>query len=360
MIVPQVLLGVDFRHAPDAKVLSRPLGEVPGRAIVEHRKTHYATTPVERRISPALRMRYTASMDAWPPLPYDAWKDTYSTLHMWTQVVGKIRMANTPPINHWWHVPLYVTSRGLTSSPMVDGDRFFEIDFDFMNHQLHITSNDGAQRRFKLKAMTVAGFHKRVIDELSQIGITIDINTTPAEVPDPIPFEKDTRHNSYDAGAVASFWQVLVQACRVFTTFRSRFLGKVSPVHFFWGSFDLAVTRFSGRTAPPHPGAPGLPLAVTREAYSHEVSSAGFWPGGPSAEAAFYSYAYPEPDGFANASIEPAEAFYSDSFREFMLPYEAVRTASDPDRMLMSFLESTYVAAADLAKWDRPALERGE
>jgi hypothetical protein len=316
---------------------------------------------MEARVSsPARFCDIQHSVDRWPALSYDSWKDTYHTLHMWTQVVGKIRMARTPTINHWWHVPLYVTSRGLGSSPMVDGDRFFEIDFDFLNHHLHLTATDGAQRRFKLRAMTVADFYGRVMNELSEMGINVEINTTPSEVAEAIPFEKDTQHYSYDAVAVERFWQVLVDSCRVFAAFRSPFLGKVSPVHFFWGAPDLAVTRFSGRKAPLHPGAPGLPLAVTREGYSHELSSAGFWPGGPGAEAAFYSYAYPEPEGFAKATIQPAEAFYSDTFREFMLPYDAVRTAADPDAALMSFLQSTYVAAADLAKWDRAALERGE
>jgi hypothetical protein len=299
-------------------------------------------------------------MNKWPALPFAEWSDTCATLHMWTQVVGKIRMAKSPPVNHWWHVPLYVTSRGIGTSPIPDGARTFEIDFDLLDHRLLISTSEGERHELKLEPMSVARFYGRVMDVLHELKIEVDIRTLPSEVENPIAFEKDETHASYDSEAVSRFFQVLVQTCRVFTEFRSRFLGKVSPIHFFWGSFDLAVTRFSGRPAPAHPGAPGLPLEVTREAYSHEVSSAGFWPGNASMEAMFYSYAYPEPEGYAKAPAGPAGASYSDTMREFIYPYEAMRAASDPEAALHQFLEATYDAAADLAKWDRKALERAK
>lgn len=297
-------------------------------------------------------------MQPWPPLKYEDWADTAQTLHMWTQVVGKVRMTKSPPVNHSWHVALYVTSRGLGTSPIPNGDGTFEIELDFVSHRLRIATTEGDERDFKLQPMTVADFYAKLMAALSELGIGVRINTTPSEVAEPIAFTNDTTHRSYDAAAVERFFRVLVDSCRVLTLFRSRFLGKVSPVHFFWGAIDLAVTRFSGREAPPHPGAPGLPLAVAREAYSHEVSSAGFWPGGNGFEAAFYSYAYPEPEGYAKASVKPAEAFYSNDLREFLLPYEAVRNSASPDDALMAFLQSTYEAAADLGKWERAALER--
>jgi len=296
--------------------------------------------------------------DAWPELHYAEWADTCATLHMWTQVVGKIRMAKTPPVNHWWHVPLYVTSRGLGTSPIPDGARTFEIEFDFIDHRLRIDTTDGERREIALRPMSVADFYARVMAALGELRIGVAINTTPSEVAAPIAFEKDTEHAAYDAGAVARFWRILVSACNVLAEFRCDFLGKVSPIHFFWGGFDLAVTRFSGRRAPPHPAIPGISLAMIREAYSHEVSSAGFWPGGPGADAVFYSYAYPEPAGYAAAAVRPAAAFYSDDMKEFLLPYDAVRTSASPERDLMEFLRTTYDAAASLGDWAREALER--
>ena len=297
-------------------------------------------------------------MNAWPELKYEQWAATAQTLHMWTQVVGKIRMAKAPPVNHWWHVTLYVTSRGIGTSPIPMDGGTFEIDFDLVDHRLRISTTEGEDREFKLQPMTVADFHGRVMSALSELRIDVDISPTPNEVAEPIPFHLDTTHRSYDADAVHRFWVALVQASRVFTTFRSDFLGKVSPVHLFWGALDLAVTRFSGRTAPTHPGAAGVPLHVAQEAYSHEVCSAGFWPGGAGFDAAFYSYAYPEPAGYSDARVKPAEAFYSADLREFLLPYEAVRQSATPDEMVMEFLQSTYAAAADSGTWDRAALER--
>lgn len=295
---------------------------------------------------------------AWPALPLDAWEDTRDTLHMWTQVVGKVRMELAPKANHWWHVPLYVTARGLTTSPIPYGGRTFEMEFDFVAHELLILCSDGATRKVTLAPRTTADFYAETMARLREIGVDAPIWTTPVEVADPIPFEKDTTHASYDAEYAHRFWRVLASTDRVFQEFRGKFLGKCSPVHFFWGSFDLAVTRFSGRIAPPHPGAPGVPDSVTREAYSHEVSSAGFWPGGGAArQAIFYSYAYPEPEGYASARVRPAEAFYSADWREFMLPLDAVRAAGDPDAVLAEFLHSTYEAAADHGRWDRAALE---
>ncbi|HKO55170.1 MAG TPA: DUF5996 family protein [Thermoanaerobaculia bacterium] len=285
-------------------------------------------------------------------MKYADWADTCETLHMWTQVVGKIRMTKTPPINHWWHVPLYLTSRGLGTSPIPDGERTFDIDFDFVDHALRITTTEGDRRGFSLRPMAVAEFYERVMSELRSLGIEVSINTLPSEVAEPIRFEEDRVHASYDTAAVTTFWQELVHICQVMTRFRSRFIGKVSPVHFFWGSFDMAVTRFSGREAPPHPGTPGLPLPVVREAYSHEVSSAGFWPGGNGFDAAFYSYAYPEPPGYAAYPVQPAGAFYSKDLREFLLPQGAVKSDDD----LLAFLQSTYDAAAACGKW--PPLER--
>lgn len=297
-------------------------------------------------------------MKPWPPLRYDDWADTAQTLHMWTQVVGKVRMMKSPPVNHSWHVVLYVTSRGLSTSPVPNAKGTFEIEFDFIDHKLRIVTTEGDERDFRLEPMTVADFYAKVMAALAELGVDVTIHPIPSEVAEPIAFAKDTVHRSYDAAAVERFWRVLVDSSRVFTLFRSRFLGKVSPVHFFWGAIDLAVTRFSGREAPPHPGAPGLPLRVAREAYSHEVSSAGFWPGGNGFDAVFYSYAYPEPEGYAQAAVRPAEAFYSADLREFVLPYDAVRNSASPDDALMEFLQSTYEAAADLGKWDRKALER--
>jgi Family of unknown function (DUF5996) len=297
--------------------------------------------------------------DVWPELPYAEWKDTLQTLHLWTQVVGKVRMALTTPVNHWWHVPLYVSARGLTTQPIPYGTRSFEIDFDFLDHQLRVQVCEGDVRAMELRPRTVADFHARLMAMLAELGIQVRISTLPQEIPDPIPFEQDTVHASYDAEAANRFWRALAQADRVMREFRAGWLGKCSPVHLFWGSLDLAVTRFSGRLAPPHPGAPGLPDGVTREAYSHEVSSAGFWPGSAAfPQAAFYAYFYPEPPGYRTASVKPEGAYYSADFGEWILPYEAVRTAPDPDAALMDFLQSTYAAGADLGGWDRAALER--
>jgi Family of unknown function (DUF5996) len=302
----------------------------------------------------------TTLASEWPALPLAAWKDTRDTLHLWTQIVGKIRLSLTPWINHSWHVALYLTARGLTTSPIPYDVREFQIDFDFIDHVLWIRTSDGHFRQLMLAPMPVAQFHAELLAALAELGIDVRINTMPNEIADAIPFDRDRVHASYDREYAARFWRVLLGAHRVLASFRTRFLGKVSPVHFFWGSFDLAVTRFSGRLAPPHPGGvPHLPDAVAREAYSHEVSSAGFWPGGggPVDYAAFYSYAYPAPEGFASAAVRPAQAFFSQELGEFLLPYEAVRTAPDPERTLMEFLQTTYNAAADLGRWDRAMLE---
>ena len=295
----------------------------------------------------------------WPELPTAAWRDTCATLQLFTQVIGKIRLARSPWLNHSWQVTLYVTSRGLSTSPIPDGNRSFEIEFDFIDHVLKVSTSDGQMRQFALAGHSVASFYARVMKELAELGIHIAIDEIPNEIPDPIKFPEDTQHESYDADAVRRFFQILVNADRVFKQFRTSFLGKASPVHFFWGSFDLAVTRFSGRTAPRHPGGvPHLPDDVACEAYSHEVSSAGFWPGGGAIDyPAFYSYAYPEPPGFRTAKVRPDAAFFSEALGEFILPYDAVRTAADPDQALLEFLQSSYEAAAISANWDRGALE---
>ncbi|MEA2917123.1 MAG: hypothetical protein QOJ15_9204 [Bradyrhizobium sp.] len=295
----------------------------------------------------------------WPELPTAAWRETYETLHLWTQIVGKIRLARTPWLNHSWHVTLYVTARGLTTSSIPDGTRSFQIDFDFIDHALRISTSDGTARQFALAGKSVAGFYTAIMADLAELGIDIAINETPNELQDPIRFSQDSRHASYDPDAVRRFFQILCNADRVFKQFRTGFLGKASPVHFFWGSFDLAVTRFSGRRAPRHPGGvPHLPDEVAWEAYSHEVSSAGFWPGSGAIDyPAFYCYAYPEPAGFRTAPLRPDAAFFSEALGEFILPYDAVRTAAQPDQALLDFLQSTYEAAANSAKWDRDALE---
>jgi hypothetical protein len=295
----------------------------------------------------------------WPPLPFAEWKETDATLHMWMQIVGKIRLTQTPWINHSWHVTLYVTSRGLTTSPIPHGLYTFEIRFDFIEHELRILKSDGAVRVLKLRPQSVAKFYGDVMNALAEIELPVSINTMPNEIPNPIPFDHDQAHRSYDSEYANRFWSVLLQSARVFQEFRSRFCGKCSPVHFFWGSFDLAVTRFSGRSAPPHPGGvPHLPDEITREAYSQEVSSLGFWPGNDAAPMPiFYSYAYPEPAGFADAKIQPAAASYQPKLHEFILPYDAVRTAESPDELLLEFAQSAYDAASKLAGWDRAALE---
>ena len=294
----------------------------------------------------------------WPELAYQSWRDTAVTLHLWTQIVGKIRLALTPWLNHSWQVPLYVTSRGLGTSPIPAGREVLEMEFDFIAHRLRVHTSLGAERALVLAPQSVAEFYGQLITELHHLGIPVSIREMPNEVADPIPFSKDDRHRSYDAAAVHAFWRVLIQADRLFKQFRSGFLGKASPVHFFWGSFDLAVTRFSGRDAPLHPGGvPGLPDAVTREAYSHEVSSAGFWPGNDAfPTAAFYSYAYPEPVGFRDRAVAPG-AYFDEQLAEFILPYDTVRSAADPDDLVLDFLSKAYEAAADAASWDRERLE---
>lgn len=294
----------------------------------------------------------------WPALSYSTWRDTAATLQLWTQVVGKIRFALTPWVNHSWQVPLYVSALGFNTSPIPVGKEVLEIEFDFISHRLLFRTSWGEDRSLPLEPQTVADFYHRVLDLLRDLGIALTLTEMPNEVPSPIRFSQDRNHASYDAGAAHAFWRALLQADRVFKLFRSAFLGKVSPVHFFWGSFDLAVTRFSGRAAPRHPGGvPGLPDAVVREAYSHEVSSAGFWPGSDAfPQAAFYSYAYPEPAGFRDGPV-PLGASFETALGEFILPYDKVRAAADPDALLLDFLSSTYAAAAEAGHWDRAALE---
>jgi hypothetical protein len=296
---------------------------------------------------------------AWPELPTAAWRETYETLHLWTQIVGKIRLARAPWLNHSWHVALYVTARGLTTSPIPDGVRTFQIDLDFIDHALRIWTSDGATRQFALAGQSVASFYTAIMADLAELGIHVAIDEVPNELPEPVRFSQDNRHASYDPAAVRRFFQILANTDRVFKQFRTGFLGKASPVHFFWGSFDLAVTRFSGRRAPRHPGGvPHLSDQVACEAYSHEESSAGFWPGSGAIDyPAFYSYAYPEPAGFRATAVRPQAAFFSEALGEFILPYDAVRTAAEPDQALLDFLQSTYEAAANAANWDRDALE---
>jgi hypothetical protein len=304
----------------------------------------------------------SAENTAWPPLPYNEWKDTLDTLHMWTQVVGKIRMVQSPWVNHAWHVPFYLTARGLTSSPIPYDTRIFEIEFDFVDHLLRISTGDTMSRTMPLRSRTVADFYQALLALLADLGFDIQIRTMPNEVVAAIPFEQDTVHATYDPVYANRFWRVLLQADRVFKQFRAGFTGKASPVHFFWGSFDLATTRFSGAEAPLHPGGvPNCPDWVTQDAYSHEVISCGFWPGNEALPyPMFYSYAYPEPAGFKTAQVRPEQAVYEPNFGEFILPYEVVRQAPSPDDALLEFVQSTYDAAADLGKWNRAALERKE
>ncbi len=300
------------------------------------------------------------SNERWPALPWDAWSDTAKTLHMWTQIVGKVRMVQSKWLNHAWHVTLYVTPRGLTTGTIPHGERTFRIDFDFHDHLLVIETCDGERETLKLEPRATADFYAEVMTALERLARPVLINTTPNEIKDAIPFPEDRTHTSYDADAAHRFWRVLYQADRVFRAFRAEYHGKASPSHFFWGSFDLAVTRFSGREAPDHPGGlPNMPLWVAQEAYSHEVSSAGFWPGGDAfPEPIFYSYAYPTPDGFGDVRVEPDAAYWLQDLGEFVLPYEAVRTSADPDATLMAFLDSTFVAAAELGNWDLSAWKR--
>ncbi|HEX4963617.1 MAG TPA: DUF5996 family protein [Thermoanaerobaculia bacterium] len=299
-------------------------------------------------------------LETWPSLPLEDWAETYATLHLWTQIVGKVRLSQSPWLNHSWHVTLYVTACGLTTSPIPYGDMTFQVDFDFVSHQLVVRTSDGRTGGFALEPQSVATFYKRLMAEMEKLGLHVDVYPRPNEVADPIRFDQDEAHRAYDREYAHRFWQILVQADRVFKEFRTRFIGKCSPVQFFWGGPDLAVTRFSGRRAPEHPGGiPNLPDWVTREAYSHEVSSCGFWPGGgPIPYAAFYSYAYPEPAGFSAAPVKPDAAFYSADLHEFILPYDAVRQSESPDDTLLDFLQSTYEAVANLAEWDRSSLER--
>jgi len=294
----------------------------------------------------------------WPALPYAEWSDTCETLHMWTQIVGKIRMEKTPPINHWWHVTLYVTARGLGTSLIPDGDRTFEMDFDFLAHRLTIATTDGERRDIPLAPMTVAEFYDRVMRALRELKLDVKINTMPSEVANPIPFEEDGEHKSYDAEAAQRFWRALVLTADVMWEFRSHFIGKTSPPQLFWGGFDLDMTRFSGRRAPRHGPVQGLPDAVVQETYSHECSSVGFWPGGMGFDATYFAYTYPEPDRYATAKVRPQAAEFTDKLREFVLPYEAVRTAAKPAEALMDFCQSTYEVGADLARWPRAELER--
>lgn len=291
----------------------------------------------------------------WPELPLQAWKDTYATLHMWTQIVGKIRLALCPKLNHWWEVALYTTSRGLTTSPIPYDRGIFEIQFDFIHHQLLIRTSQGEENVIALAPRSVADFYREFMECLASLGIRVKIWRMPVEVPNPIAFDEDTEHASYDPEYASRFWRILVCTDEIFKEFRSSFIGKCSPVHFFWGSFDLAVTRFSGRRAPARAGAD----SITREAYSHEVISAGFWPGGGDIQGpAFYAYAAPEPAGFAEAHVGPAKAFYHSQMHEFLLMYDDVRRASSPKTALFEFLQSTYDAGANLGNWNRPELER--
>lgn len=300
-------------------------------------------------------------MSRWPDIPYERWAPTGASLHMWLQIVGKFRLAQTPWLNHSWQATFYVTARGLTTSVIPGPEADYEAVFDMQTHRLELTATDGRSAAVPLEPMTVRAFWERFHDALAAVGAPANLHGAPNEVADPVPFKEQTDIGAYDPEAARDYWRALVAVDGVFRRFRTSFLGKSSPSHVFWGSFDLAVTRFSGRPAPRHPGGiPALPDSVTREAYSHEVSSAGFWPGGGGVDqAAFYSYAYPTPDGFKDASVSPDAAYWSDPLGEFVLPYEAVRQAEDPERALLSFLQTTYAAAADLSGWDRKALECG-
>jgi len=294
-----------------------------------------------------------SNSEAWPALPLEEWKPTYHNLHMWTQIVGKVRLALTPLVNHWWNVPLYISARGLTTSPIPYGKDVFEIQFDFIDHKLLIDRCDGLRETLALEPRTVADFYSEFMSTLRSFGVDVAIYAKPVEVPDPVPFADDNLYSAYDADAAHRFWRIVTSCDSVFKQFRARFLGKSSHVHFFWGSFDLAVTRFNGRRAPERPGAD----SITREAYSHEVISAGWWPGMGFDGPAFYAYAAPEPAGLAKQKVRPESAFYHPELKEFILMYDAVRRSSAPDEILMEFLQSTYEGAAALAGWDRAALE---
>jgi hypothetical protein len=303
--------------------------------------------------------------NSWPALPYSAWADTCATLQLWVQIVGKIRLALMPAVNHCWNVTLYPTVRGLSTHPMPCSGKVLQIDFDFVAHRLliktvSVQTGKGDEKSIALQPMTVAAFYQQVMTALLELGTPVRIWTHPMEIADAIPFDQDETHQAYDTEYAQRFWLVLLQATRVFEVFRARFIGKVSPIHLFWGALDLACTRFSGRRAPEHPSMPGLPDRVTRDAYSHEVSSCGFWPGAPGMDAMFYSYAYPEPPGYAQTSIAPSLGAFDAKLGEFVLPYEDVRQAADPDTVLLEFLQRTYEAAANCAHWDRAALEAGQ
>ena len=298
---------------------------------------------------------FTAKPESWPALPLEAWQDTRDTLHMWTQIVGKVRLALSAPVNHWWEVPLYISARGLTTSAIPNRQGVFEVEFDFIDHNLVIKTSEGSTKTIPLAPRSVADFYKEFMSALKSLGVEVSIWHMPVEIPNPIAFDLDVQHASYDREYVTRFWRILLLVDSVFREFRSRFIGKNSPVHFFWGSFDLAVTRFSGRRAPPRDGAD----PITREAYSHEVISSGFWPGGGDIKgAAFYTYAAPEPAGYGQASIRPGKAFYHPQMKEFFLMYDDVRSDPAPKRALLDFLQSTYDAGANLGKWDRAELER--
>ena len=302
----------------------------------------------------------TSEHERWPSIPVAGWQETRDTLQLYTQVIGKVRLANEPQANHWWNVPLYVSSRGLTTSlmPHPTGPAF-QADFDFLEHRLDVTTVTGERRSIDLVPRPVADFYEMTMSVLNELGVATDIWPVPVEIPGAIPFTEDRVHATYDGDAVQRFWLALVEMERVFKLFRERFVGKASPIHVFWGSLDLAYTRFSGRVAPPHPGgAPNCGPHVMWEAYSHEVSSCGYWPGPPGEEGVFYAYAYPEPPGYRDVSVTPQGARWDDALAEFILPYELVRSAPDPDELLLEFLQSTYEAAATTAEWDRAALER--
>jgi hypothetical protein len=306
-------------------------------------------------MTPEVPLVTTSDPELLPALPFDSWKDTHATLHMWAQVLGKVRLKLSPLVNHWWNVPFYVTARGMTTSAMPYEQRMIEVNLDFIDHRLTIESSDSRVATMKLTSMSVAEFYQQFMTALADLGVAVKIWTTPCEIVDPTPFERDHIHATYDPEAVHTFWRILVWVDQRFKEFRADFIGKVSPVHFFWGSFDLAVTRFSGRAAPERPGVD----SITREAYSHEVSSAGFWFGGGDIKGpAFYSYAAPEPPGFAEERIGPPAAFYHPQMKEFLLMYDDVRTAAAPKEMVMEFLQSTYAAAANKANWERKSLER--
>lgn len=301
------------------------------------------------------RHTHSDSPESWPELHLASWQDTRDTLHMWMQIVGKVRLALTPKENHWWNVPLYVSSRGLTTSAIPYDDRVFELEFDFIDHKLRLRISDGTAKELPLRPQLVADFYKDFMAMLHSAGIDVQIWKMPVEIPDPIPFDQDRVHASYDPDSAHRFWRILVSTDEVLKEFRARFIGKSSPVHFFWGSFDMAVTRFSGRRAPERAGAD----VITREAYSHEVISGGFWPGGGEVkDAAFYCYAAPEPAGFAQQRVRPEAAFYHQNLKEFVLMYDDVRRTPSPSKTLLDFLESTYEAGANLGKWDRASLER--